>query len=81
MEAKKEAWEGSIALATKLDWMLREGNRISKVEFLSSLDSLGLGGETVIAGLLATGLVALVGEELELTQRGGQCVIHAFCSL
>ena len=77
MEALKAptTWEGALALAQAIDGMVL--NPISRERFVRSLNEIGIDGELVLKGLLATGLVVATEETIALTREGRLVVIHA----
>lgn len=89
LKASDPAWEGALALATELDRLTERDQSLDGVRFVAELESIGLDGERVLRGLVATGLVAEVvstvdGETVRsvvLTAPGRLAIIHAACCL
>lgn len=80
IQQEDEIWEGAEALALALDRMV-EGSVLSRTKFVRELDEIGVNGERVVAGLLATGLLEqgkITGVvQLSLTREGRLAVLHA----
>lgn len=83
-DLQRETWEGALALAKILDFMVEEAC-VDLARFKASLDEIGVDSQRVVAGLVQTGLVdaseVVLGDRaaivLGLTRAGRLAVIHA----